>query len=175
MKTLFAAALLLLSAHSFAWRDALPQAQLVGEGELRWFGLFIYNAKLWSPQPSQVVAGNGPRAPFALELTYKRSISRERFVDTSADEIRRLYGERVSAAQLENWRAEMQRAFVDVEAGTRITGVYLPGEGCRFYVNDRLQHTVRDMAFADAFFAIWLDPRSKDAKLRRNLLAKATT
>ena len=172
MKTLLAAALLLWSTHSFAWRDALPQAQLVGEGELRWFGFSVYNAKLWSPQPAQVIAS--PRAPFALELTYNRRISRDRFVDTSADEIRRLYGDRVSAAQLENWRAEMQQAFVDVEVGTRITGVYLPGEGCRFYVNDRLQHTVRDMAFADAFFAIWLDPRSKDANLRQRLLAKAT-
>ncbi|WP_312955154.1 chalcone isomerase family protein [Pseudomonas songnenensis] len=149
------------------WRESVPQARLVGEGELRFFGLRIYDARLWSQQaPLQA------QAPFALELTYHRAISREDFVRTSLQEIQRLSGEAVDSARLRQWRAEMQQAFVDVTPGERITGVFLPGRGCRFYVNDRLQHEVDDPAFAEAFFAIWLDPRSRDQKLRRNLLGQ---
>ncbi|EWC40095.1 chalcone isomerase family protein [Stutzerimonas stutzeri] len=149
------------------WRDAVPDARLVGEGQLRFFGFRIYDARLWSSSTPV-----RPDTPFALELTYHRAIGRDDFVRTSLEEIQRLSGASVGAARLARWQAEMQQAFVDVRPNERITGVFLPGRGCRFYVNDRLQHEVADPAFADAFFAIWLDPRSRDQKLRRNLLGE---
>jgi len=148
-------------------RGVLPDARLVGEGQLRFFGFRIYDARLWSP-----TSPLRPQTPFALELTYHRAISRDDFVRTSLEEIQRLAGATLDSTQLRQWRVEMQQAFVDVTPGERITGVYLPGQGCRFYVNDRLHHEVRDPLFADAFFAIWLDPRSRDQKLRRNLLGE---
>ncbi|MCQ4261374.1 hypothetical protein CXK91_01565 [Stutzerimonas stutzeri] len=149
------------------WRELVPKARLIGEGQLRFFGLRIYDARLWSEAaPLQA------RTPFALELTYHRSISRDDLVRTSLEEIQRFSSEPLDAEQLLRWRADMQQAFVDVQAGDRITGIFLPGRGCRFYVNDRLQHEVVDPLFAEAFFAIWLDPRSRDQKLRRNLLGE---
>lgn len=147
-----------------AWQEALPGARLVGSGELKVWGLSIYGARLWSAG-----ARFDDRQPFALEIIYHRAVSRERLVSISLEEIQRLSGS-VSAAQLDQWQAQMQQAFVDVQAGERITGVYLPGQGCRFYVGERLQHTVPDEAFARAFFAIWLDPRSRNPELRQQLL-----
>ena len=102
------------------------------------------------------------RTPFALELTYHRSISRDDFVRTSLDEMKRLSGPDPDASVPARWREHMQQAFVDVRPGERITGVYLPERGCRFYVNERLHHEVTDPQFAEAFFAIWFDPRSRD-------------
>ena len=148
-----------------SWQEALPGAQVIGAGDLRLFGFRIYSAQLWSS--ATPLAAD---APFALELTYHRTISREDLVSASLDEIKRLYGERVTAAQLTAWQAQMEQAFVDVQPGERITGVYLPGRGCRFYVGQRLQHSVDDPAFAEAFFAIWLDPRSRNPELREQLL-----
>lgn len=148
-----------------AWQEALPDARLVGSGELKVWGLSLYGARLWSAGP-----GFDQKKPFALEIIYHRAVSRERLVSISLEEIQRLSGSSVSAAQLSQWQAQMQQAFVDVQAGERITGVYLPGQGCRFYVGQRLQHTVRDEAFARAFFAIWLDPRSRNPELRQQLL-----
>lgn len=147
------------------WQEHLPGAQVLGSGELRLFGWRIYSARLWSTE--QPLAAD---SPFALELTYHREISREQLVEASVREIRRLYGKRVSAAQLSDWRAQMQRAFVDVTPGARITGVHLPGVGARFYAGTRLQHEVRDAEFARAFFAIWLDPRTRNPELRARLL-----
>ncbi|RLU05360.1 hypothetical protein CS078_24295 [Pseudomonas prosekii] len=147
------------------WQAALPGAQIIGSGEFQVFGFDVYNARLWSA--TRPLARD---QPFALELIYQRKISRDDLVQASVDEIKRLSGQSVSDAQLAEWQAQMQRSFVDVTAGTRITGVYLPGQGAQFFVGQQLQHEVRDVQFAEAFFAIWLDPRTRNPELRRQLL-----
>ena len=112
-------------------------------------------------------------APFALELTYHRSIERDDLVEASLKEIRRLNGDAINAAQLQRWQAQMRRAFVDVQPGERIIGVHLPDQGARFYAGTRLQHEIADPEFARAFFAIWLDPRTRNPELRARLLGDA--
>lgn len=150
------------------WREQLPQARAIGSGDLRWFGLKIYTARLWSEQTR--FDPESSTSPFALELTYHRSISREQFVKTSLDEITRLFANRYSAATLKRWEADMQRAFTDVNAGDQLIGVYLPEVGCRFYNSRQLLAEIRDPEFAKAFFAIWFDERTKDTGLRSQLL-----
>lgn len=147
------------------WREQLPQVSLVGSGDFSWFGFSVYNAKLWSP--AQQVDFT---EPFALELTYRRNISRETLVDTSLDEIRRINGQPLDREQHDEWAQQMSQAFVDVKDGTRITGVFLPDQGCSFYVDGKLQHVVDDPEFARAFFSIWLDPQTRSPKLRAALL-----
>lgn len=168
-KAFLVSLLLFSSLVSADWREALPDARLVGSGELRMFGFSVYHADFWSgaATPGELEEG---KAPFALELTYRRSISRDQLVKASLKEIKRLHSGDTSAEPLEQWRQEMLLAFVDVQAGDRITGVFLPGEGARFYFGDTLQHQVKDEAFARAFFAIWLDPRTRNPKLRSQLL-----
>ena len=95
---------------------------------------------------------------------------RDDLVKASVDEIKRLAGSSVSPAQLARWQEQMQQSFVDVQAGTRITGVYLPGQGARFFVGQQLQHEIDDPQFARAFFDIWLDPRTRSPELREQLL-----
>lgn len=159
---------LLISPASANWQEALPGAQIIGTGEFSVFGFDVYNARLWSA--ARPLADG---QPFALELIYQRKISRDDLVQASVDEIKRLGGSAVSPAQLAGWQAQMRQAFVDVQAGTRITGVYLPGQGARFFVGQRLQHAIDDPQFARAFFDIWLDPRTRSPELRRQLLGEA--
>ncbi|WCD78181.1 chalcone isomerase family protein [Pseudomonas sp. TUM22785] len=147
------------------WREAVPDAQVVGSGEFSAYGFHIYDARLWAPG-----AVLGEDRPFALELVYQRTISRDTLVEASLDDLQRLGGEAVDAARLGAWQAEMERAFVDVEPGQRITGVYLPGVGGRLYVEGRAPYEVRDPLFARTFFGIWLDPRTQDPELRLQLL-----
>ncbi|MNR41341.1 hypothetical protein D3C85_1597190 [compost metagenome] len=103
-------------------------------------------------------------------MTFLRKLKRDTLVEISQDEIRRLGGEGLDPRRLARWSFEMRRAFVDVTPGQRITGLYLPGQGCRFYVDGQLSREVADPEFARAFFAIWLDPRTRTPKLRRQLL-----
>lgn len=169
MRRLFAAALLATTfiAHCEAasWHDDLPNATMIGNGELTWFGLKIYHATLWSENKPF-----DPERSFALELTYQRSIKREQFVDVSIAEIRRLFGDRYGPNTLKRWEAELSQAFVDVDAGDQLTGVYLPGKGCRFYGRKDLISTIQDPELASTFFAIWLDERTKESGLRKQLL-----
>ena len=158
--------LALLAGHAPAsWQESLPGARIIGAGEFRWFGFDVYNARLWSA--AKPLASD---QPFALELIYQRRISRDDLVQASVDEIKRLAGNNISAAQLAGWQMQMQQSFVDVQAGTRITGVYLPGQGARFFVGQQLQHEIDDPQFARAFFDIWLDPRTRSPELRQQLL-----
>ncbi|MNE56273.1 hypothetical protein D3C80_1511700 [compost metagenome] len=147
------------------WRDDLPGARSVGTGQFKWFGIAVYEARLWSRDSSPTLD-----QPFALELTYRREIKRDALVETSLDEIRRLGGESLDQKRLSRWAYEMREAFVDVAPGQSITGLYLPGRGCRFYVDGQLSREVEDPDFARAFFAIWLDPRTRNPELRRRLL-----
>lgn len=147
------------------WRAQVPQAQALGGGDMTWFGLRIYRATLWSASRPFDAA-----QPFALQLSYYRSISRERLVRTSIDEIRRLSTAPIAAATLARWEALLNTAFIDVREGDELTGVYLPGKGMQFYDRQRLLADIDDEVLARAFFDIWLNPDSRDQKLRQRLV-----
>ncbi len=140
--------------------------QLQGTGTLRWMGLKIYDARLFTPHrldPQQLA-----KQPFALELTYARDFSGNSIAERSMDEIKRLgMG---SASQRQAWYLRMQALFPDVKAGDRIRGVYRPGEGALFFHNDNPIGSINDIDFARAFFAIWLDPKTAKPSLRKELL-----
>lgn len=146
------------------WRDELPRAEALGDGELRWLGFRIYHATLWAEQrPFQ------PERGFALQLHYYRGISRQRLVQTSLEEIQRLNGG-IDAATLAQWDKALNRAFTDVAPGDELIGVYAPGHGMRFYNQQRLLADIDDARLARAFFGIWLDERTRDQGLRRKLM-----
>ena len=148
------------------WRAALPPVQRVGSGDFTWFGLRLYTARLWAVGPVQ-----DWNQPFALELIYHRTLSRDTLVQASIEEMQRLGG--VTPDHLSAWTKVMEEAFVDVRPGMRITGVYLPQQGCRFYVDGRLRREIADPVFAQAFFAIWLGPKARDTQLRQRLMGMA--
>jgi hypothetical protein len=152
-------------ADAAPWRATLPQAQPVGGGDLTFFGLRIYRATLWSAsRPFDAMQ------PFALQLSYYRSISRQRLVDTSIDEIRRLARTPIPADTQARWKTLLASAFVDVNEGDELTGVYHPGRGMQLYDRQRMLADIDDDALARAFFDIWLNPDSRDQKLRKRLM-----
>ncbi|MDK2124731.1 chalcone isomerase family protein [Parachitinimonas caeni] len=151
-----------------SWREVVNPAQRAGGGDFRWFGFRIYTAELWTSRLPFDAS-----QPYALRLTYHRAISRDQFVDTSLDEIKRTRSEPPDPERLKRWRSLMQSAFVDVAPNDQITGLHLPGRGVRFYYQDRQTADINDAEFAQAFFAIWLSPASRDQDLRNSLLGKA--
>ena len=150
------------------WRDELPNAVLLGSGEMRWFGLRLYDAALWSASRPFDASRS-----FALVLTYHRSISRARLVRTSIDEMRRLARSPLEQTVLARWEAELDAAFVDVSEGDQLIGVYLPNAGMRLYDRQKLLAEIADAELARAFFGIWIDDGTRDRKLRDQLLGMA--
>ena len=173
MKPLLAAALLLVSLLAQAMPGALRENsagaqawQEWGSGEMRWFGLALYDATLY-------VAGDEvERALLALQLRYRRDIARARLVQASIAEMRRLGA---GPAQLQRWEGELARVFPDVASGDSIIGIRLPGQGVRFFHQDSMRGEIADPDFGRWFFAIWLDPRCHSPALREKLLQRPGT
>lgn len=141
--------------------------QMQGTGALRFFGFKAYDANLWtaaSPKANPLV----DKSLFALEIVYNTAIKGEEIVNVSLIEMARL--RKLTDVQIKTWTADMQRTFTNVVSGDRLTGVYVPKVGTRFFLNTRLIAEINDPAFGDAFFAIWLDEGTKRAELRKGLL-----
>ncbi|HOA92537.1 MAG TPA: chalcone isomerase family protein [Quisquiliibacterium sp.] len=153
-----------------AVRAALAQARLQGQGVLRWFGLKIYEARLWTGGESLDPA-RYEQAAFALDLRYARALDGAAIAQASHKEITRLgFG---SAEQRAAWLDAMHRIFPDVTDGDRITGVHHPERGVAFYRNDVPIGRIDAPGFGRAFFAIWLDRRTVAPDVRNALLGLA--
>ncbi|MDH4180705.1 MAG: chalcone isomerase family protein [Betaproteobacteria bacterium] len=142
----------------------LPQAQPRGGGELSWYGLPIYRGSLWSSDESFSLD-----KPFVLDLVYRRAFSGAKIAQRSVEEMAQLGATPVDLAR---WGEAMARIFPDVRAGDRISGVHLPGRGARFFHNGQPVGEIAEANFARAFFGIWLDPRTSQPELRRQLLGQ---
>ena len=68
--------------------QALPDATLWGQGQMRFFGLRIYDARLWAGP--QFEAADFGAHPLALELTYQRNFTAEAIAKRSIEEMRRV-------------------------------------------------------------------------------------
>ncbi len=172
MRALFRIALLacvlLTTAHA-QQVAALPDATAIGSGAYRWFGLKLYDATLYAARRG-FSADNWASVPLALELAYARSLDGGKIAEASVDEMKKLgVG---SPAQLRAWGDAMKRVFPDVTEGTRLTGVYQPGQPTRFLRNGETVGEIADPAFGPAFFAIWLHPKTSAPKLRAALLGQ---
>ena len=144
----------------------LPGARPQGEGQMRFFGLRVYDVRLWAGEPPS--AASWPALPLALEIEYARDLQGAAIAERSLKEMQRQ--REIAADTGARWLAEMTRLFPDVRAGDRVTGVHRPGTGARFFVNGRLQGELLDADFARLFFGIWLSPRTSEPALRAALL-----
>jgi len=148
---------------------ALPQARLRGTGVLRFFGLRVYEARLWVREG--FTPDDYARQPFALELTYDRKLEGAAIAERSVAEMRRVG--KFDGAQAKRWLALMLQAFPDVAATDRLVGLN-DGQGeVRFFYNGRQTASLADAEYARLFFGIWLAPQTSAPALRESLLGLA--
>lgn len=144
----------------------LPQARLAGAGRLRWFGLTVYDARLWVGEDFR--ADDWTAAPFALELQYARRLKGAAIAERSLDEMRRVGT--IGPDEAEQWLAALRRALPDVAAGDRLSGLHRPGQPVQFHRNGQPTFAVPGARFARLFFGIWLAPQTSAPDLRAALL-----
>jgi len=145
---------------------ALPGARLLGEATLRYLGFQVYDIRLWADSPAALVRPEASR--LALELRYARALDGAQIAQRSLQEMQGIGP--VPSERGERWLEAMRAIFPDVNKGDRITGLQIPGEAARFWVNGQPRGELRDAEFTRLFFGIWLSPRSSQPQLREALL-----
>ena len=144
-----------------------PELGRVGGGEMRWLGFKLYDAALWANASGEAaVAGE-----HLLSIRYARAVSAERLVAVSLDEIRRLGFD--DEATLARWGEALAEVFPSVAAGDTLAALHRPGQGAAFWHQGQPRGEIRDPELARAFFAIWLDARTREPQLRAQLLGLA--
>ena len=150
---------------------AMPGAHALGSATLRFLGLAIYQARLWIPRGFR---SNGySQSQFALELNYFSSLSGPLIAERSLKEMRRQGP--IDEAREQLWLRAMVRAFPDVKAGDRITGLHTPGVGARFWFNGQSRPAVDDPDFSQLFFGIWLSEATSEPQMRASLLGQSAS
>ena len=144
----------------------LPQVKVQGGGELTFLGLSIYDAHLY--RPGNARGEWSTNEPFALQLVYHRSLKGSLVAARSMEEMDKQGS--CNAEQRVRWGEMLTKILPDVDADDRLTGVNLPKRGVQFYQNGKFIGSIDDVAFARAFFGIWLDPATSEPALRQQLL-----
>jgi hypothetical protein len=140
--------------------DAAPR----GSHRFRFLAFHVYDATLWTRGGAASL-----EAPHALDIRYAMDIAGRDLTRRSIEEMRKQGVD--DEALLARWEREMARVFPDIRPGDRLVGVHVPGVEARFHSQRGALGTVRDAAFARAFFDIWLGERTSEPGMRRRLLA----
>jgi hypothetical protein len=145
---------------------ATGELRRLGSGTMRWFGLHVYDAALWVRGTRWVA-----EEPFALDIVYARDIAGRALAESSLTEIRRVGQE--DPARSARWLETLQKLFPDVSRGDRLIGAQPRPGVASFWLGDRPLGSVEDPGLTRAFFAIWLDPKTREPQLRQRLLGPA--
>ncbi len=144
----------------------LPGSKLQGQATMRFWGMRVYQARLWTAGDFR--AERITEQPLVLELQYLLDLNGQAIAERSLKEIQRAAS--IESEQAQRWLTTMQRIFPDVKSGERLTGVLKPGIGVVFWHNDRKIAEVPDADFARRFFGIWLAPTTSEPNMRLALL-----
>ena len=148
--------------------QSVPQdLRLAGQGQMRFLGLRIYDARLWVGPGFEAQAFAA--YPLALELTYHRAFRREAIAQRSVQEIQRR--RTLSSEEAKRWTAALAQWLPDVQAGDTLTGVYLPGQGMQLWRGSQDLGVLPDAELARHFLGIWLSEQTSEPSLRKALLA----
>ncbi len=158
-----------LSAPAFGEAPPAAVAELVsaprlsGRAQLAWWGLKVYDARLWTGPAFSLRAFAGH--PFALELHYLRGFKGADIAERSLMEMRRAGP--LPEAQAARWREALQRTLPDaIDRGDRLLGVHRPGRSAAFFHNGKPLGEIVDTEFSARFFGVWLGPATSEPGLR---------
>lgn len=148
---------------------ALDGSRLAGSGELRYWGLRIYDARLWTGAGFE--AERYDEFPLVLDLTYHRAFDDTAIAQRSIQEMQRQGT--LEPAQRADWEEQLARWLPSVQPGDRLLGLYLPGYGLRLWQGGQAVGVIADPELGRRFVGIWLAPQTSEPGLRLQLLGQA--
>jgi len=168
-------AILLVGAPAQAERDnvpdyisaAVPAAELVGQSRMSYLMWDVYDAAFFRSSRHENL-----HPPYALSLTYLRSITGRQIADSAIEEMRKHgFTQEIILAE---WHNMMVDLFPDVGTGTQLTGIATADGATLFYHDGRFIGQVNDASFTARFFDIWLGPQTSDVAFRNRLLGRGS-
>jgi hypothetical protein len=139
----------------------MSQVESLGQGRMTYWGFTLYDAKLF--------ASKEPKGGIALDIQYLRKFEANALVKQTLDELKNLG---VSDTQRSEWAEPLARAFKTVQVGDSITAIRKPQGGTQFFYNGQFVSEISGESFSQAFFGIWLHPKTSAPQLRKVLLGQ---
>lgn len=165
----FFATVIVMSTAYTGDTDAVPAKdwrawKTVGTTRLKVLFLTIYDAELTSP--SGTASHHTKCAPCALNLTYRKNIDADEFLEITREEWSRFgMPEGVMTTRLKKLKTLMP----SVRDGETLSFVASANHGDLFHGDSHLG-TIKDKGFVHAFLAIWLGPKARYPNVKHQLL-----
>jgi exopolysaccharide biosynthesis protein len=139
----------------------MSQVEGLGHGRMTYWGFTLYDAKLYA---SKELKGG-----IALDIQYLRKFEAKALVKQTLDELKNLG---VSDTQRAEWADPLAKAFKPVQVGDSITAIKKPEGSTQFFYNGQFVSEISGESFSQAFFGIWLHPKTSAPQLRKVLLGQ---
>ncbi len=133
-----------------------------------YFKLKIYDINLCNSQSQSLNYQNLYNQDFALVIHYNINIKRQKFAESSMEEIARYY--QLGGLEQKDYYNQLLRNFVDVKSKDQITAVYQASGVTTFYHNQKETGKITDKRFSKIFLDIWLHPKAYYGDMRDDLL-----
>lgn len=162
LKVVLSAGLLAVASPVFGQPKTIDAPQPIGSAEYTFFKIPLYRSVLYTENGKPY----SPNAPFALQLTYKRSVSLTQIVNATIVEIDRIHG---AIADRDTLQSKLKSCFRPVNSGDVFIATRRTASTIDFHFNGRKTCTLNHPNIAADFFAIWLSDKSRSPKLSRAL------
>ena len=146
-------------------QQVLEQPEVVGKARLTVLLFKVYDATLYAPKGQY-----HPDKPFVLSLRYLRALEGNKIAQRSVEEMRKQGY--INEKNLALWQRQMASIFPDVQAGSELTAVRTSAGEAVFYRGLERIGQVKDAAFTQQFFNIWLGTKSSEPEMRKQLLSQ---
>ena len=146
-------------------RKNIVAPNLVGEADLKFFGLKVYHISLWGEDKNFSY-----EKKFAIHIRYNMNFSKEEMAKRSIEEIERLH--QLSDDERSSYYQKLEGIFSAVKKGDEKTAIFTPNHGVALFYNGEISGIISDEKLARFFVDIWLDERGSYPKVTRKILGK---
>ena len=147
---------------------ACPVEELksVGSATLKVFFWTIYSSTLYTADGSY----SGIEPDLALQIVYRRSISKNELLDRTEKEWQKSFPSHKSQ---QIWLSRLEKIWPDVQRDDVIVLRVNRNFDSDFYFNDEFIGAIEDREFTEQFLSLWLSDKSSYPKIRNILIGRS--
>lgn len=144
----------------------LSAYNLIGEAPMKFMGLKVYDAALWSEAKEFSYDKR-----FAIHIKYNMSFTKENLAERSIDEIE--INHDLSSRERREYLEKLNEIFVNIKKGDEKVALFDPKNGVTLFYNNQKIGEISSLKFARLFVDIWLDEKGSHPKVTKKLLGKS--